>query len=143
MSSEPLQSRPTSNLLFTEANAADSERFLADASARLAQSLDVLATVRTLSELAVESFADGCRITMLDEAAQSRGDYPFVHVALSSRSPEHEALAREIQDRYPLAPDAPAGFPYGGGGSARTGEVTGTFCGTRQRTFPQRGVKRE
>jgi PAS domain S-box-containing protein len=112
MSSEPLQSRPTSNLVFTEANAADGERFLADASARLAQSLDVLATVRTLSELAVESFADGCRITMLDEAAQSRGDYPFVHVALSSRSPEHEALAREIQDRYPLAPDAPAGFPY-------------------------------
>jgi signal transduction histidine kinase/PAS domain-containing protein len=112
MSSEPLATSSTSPLSFTDGHSADGERFLADASARLAESLDVLATIRTLSELAVESFADGCRITLLDEAAQARGEYPFVHVAISSRSPEHEALAREIQQRHPTPTDAPIGFPH-------------------------------
>src|SRR3954469_13114404 len=88
------------------------ERFLADASARLAESLDVLATIRTLSELAVESFADGCRITLLDEAAKARGEYPFVHVAVFSRSAEHADLAREIQERFPYPADAPEAFPH-------------------------------
>ena len=54
---------PTSPLTLADGHTADGERFLADASARLAESLDALATIRTLSELAVESFADGCRIT--------------------------------------------------------------------------------
>src|SRR3954469_3108500 len=88
------------------------ERFLADASARLAESLDVLATIRTLSELAVESFADGCRITLLDGGAQARGEYPFVPVALTSRSPEYAAVAQEVQERFPLPPDAAYSFAY-------------------------------
>src|SRR5690242_9527040 len=61
----------TSPLSLTDGQSAAGERFLADASARLAESLDVLATIQTLSELAVESFADGCRITLLDEDAQA------------------------------------------------------------------------
>jgi len=102
---------PTSPLTLADGHAADGERFLADASARLAESLDVMATIRTLSELAVESFADGCRVTLLDEAAQERGEYPFVHVAIHGRSPKHEAIVREIHERYPFPADAPVGFP--------------------------------
>ena len=102
---------PTSPLTFAEGHAADGERFLADASARLAQSLDVLATIRTLGELATEAFADGYRITLLDERARERGAYPFVHVAIHSRLPEYEALARTTQQRFPSAVDAPIGFP--------------------------------
>ena len=73
MSSESSSIAIGSPLSFTDGHSADGEHFLADASARLAESLDVLATIRTLSELAVESFADGCRVTLLDEAAQSVG----------------------------------------------------------------------
>src|SRR5689334_11846617 len=101
-----------------DGGAGDGEHFLADASARLAESLDVLATIRTLSELAVESFADGCRITLLDEVAKARGDYPFVHVATSSRDPEYAALASELQARYPFPVDWPRSFPF----VIRTGE---------------------
>ena len=85
MSSESSTIASSSPLSFTDGNAADGERFLADASARLAESLDVYATIRTLSELAVESFADGCRITLVDEGARARGEYPYTHVAVFSR----------------------------------------------------------
>src|SRR5437764_4119771 len=118
MSSESHTSASTLPSAYTDGLSADGEHFLADASARLAESLDVYATIRTLSELAVESFADGCRITLLDEAAQARGDYPFVHVGVSSRSPEHESLARQIQEQYPIPADAPMAFPH----VIRTGE---------------------
>ena len=50
MSSESPTIASASPLSFTDGNSADGERFLADASARLAESLDVLATIRTLSE---------------------------------------------------------------------------------------------
>ena len=127
MSSESPTIASASPLSFTDGNSADGERFLADASARLAESLDVLATIRTLSELAIESFADGCRVTLLDEEAQARGEYPFVHVALTSRSPAYVALAREIQDRFPLPPNATYSFAY----AIRTGRSllvpTGAF----------------
>src|SRR4051794_33853646 len=112
MSSEPRLTSSRSPSAFSEGHLTEGEPLLADASVRLAQSLDVIATIRTLSELAVESFADGCRITLLDEVAQARGDYPFAHVAVTSRSADYAALAREIQERYPLAPDAPSGFPF-------------------------------
>jgi PAS domain S-box-containing protein len=86
------------------------EHFLAEASARLAASLDVEATLRTLGALAVETLADGCRVTLLDDAAAARGEYPFQHVGVASRDPARAALANEIQRRFPLPPDAPAGF---------------------------------
>jgi PAS domain S-box-containing protein len=88
-----------------------SERFLLEAGARLAQSLDADATVRTLGRLAVETLADGCLVTLLDDAAAARGAYPFVHVDVASRVPGRAALVREIERRYPLPPDAPSGFP--------------------------------
>ncbi|HEX7980203.1 MAG TPA: GAF domain-containing protein, partial [Gemmatimonadaceae bacterium] len=111
MSSEPSTIAISSPLSFTDGRSADGEHFLADASARLAESLDVYATIHTLSELAVESFADGCRITLVDEAAQARGEYPFVHVGVHGRSPKHEALACELQELYPFPADASVGFP--------------------------------
>jgi signal transduction histidine kinase len=111
MSSESSTIATPLPLSFIDGQSADGEHFLADASARLAESLDVFATIHTLSHLAVESFADGCRITLVDEAAQARGDYPFVHVAVHGRSPEHEALAIELQKRYPFPADSPVGFP--------------------------------
>jgi PAS domain S-box-containing protein len=111
MSSESSTISSASPLSFTDGHSADGERFLADASARLAESLDVLATIRTLSELAVESFADGCRVTLVDDDAKARGEYPYTHVAVVSRHPEYAALAREIQTRYPTPVNASMGFP--------------------------------
>ena len=44
----------------------------------------------------VASFADGCRVTLVDEGARMRGEYPYTHVAVFSRHPEYAALACEV-----------------------------------------------
>jgi PAS domain S-box-containing protein len=99
-----------------EAEAA--EHFLADASARLAQSLDADTTVRALAELAVGTLADGCLVTMRDEAGERAGGCPYQHVAVASRVPGRGQLVMEIERRFPLAVDSPSGYPR----AIRTGE---------------------
>src|SRR5438477_178009 len=75
MSSESHTSASTFPPPYTDGLSADGEHFLADASARLAESLDVYATIRTLSELAVESFADGCAITLVRHGPGERPSF--------------------------------------------------------------------
>ncbi len=85
-------------------------RYLADASAALATSLDYEATLRRVADLAVPAFADWCAIDLLEEGS-------FRRVAVSHVDPAKVALAQELWERYPPQMDAPTGAP----GVARTG----------------------
>jgi PAS domain S-box-containing protein len=77
-------------------------RFLADASAELASSLDYETTLARVAELAVPWFADWCSIQLAED-----GDLRTLVVAHAD--PEKVSLARELQRRYPADPDAPRG----------------------------------
>ena len=76
--------------------------FLAEASGRLAASLDLEATLRTVAELAVPALADWCFIALLE-----RGRVRPVVVAHVNR--EMVQLAHEALERYPIDFDAPVG----------------------------------
>ncbi|MFL5581452.1 MAG: GAF domain-containing protein, partial [Gemmatimonadaceae bacterium] len=85
--------------------------FLADASARLAQSLDVEATLQSVAELAVPALADWCFVEVL-EGGKVRP------AAVAHRDPLMVQLGREIMARWPIDLDA----PFGTGKVLRTGE---------------------
>jgi PAS domain S-box-containing protein len=85
--------------------------FLAEASARLALSLDVESTLRTIAELAVPALADWCFVEMLERGRVRP-------VAIRHRDPEMVQLAHEVLSRYPIDLDA----PYGTGKVLRLGE---------------------
>ncbi|HEY0443234.1 MAG TPA: PAS domain S-box protein [Candidatus Limnocylindrales bacterium] len=97
----------------TEARMAqDRQRFLADASALLASSLDYDATIQRLAELAVPGIADWCAIDLV-QADGTLGRPAIAHV-----DPGKVELARELRQRFPSPPDAPTGTPH----VIRTGE---------------------
>jgi PAS domain S-box-containing protein len=92
-------------------------RFLADASAALAQTLDIDATLAMIAEFAIADLADGSLVTLTE--AQTPGHVvpglkpvAFRQVAVASRDPTKAALVREIDQRFPLPPDAPSGYPH-------------------------------
>ena len=86
--------------------------FLADASQRLASSLDLLNSLANLAEFAVPEFADGCIIHLTAEQ-----DAPVV-VAAAHEDPEQLERWRELQRRYPPSPLD----EHGAGSVLRTGE---------------------
>ncbi|GAC1315618.1 MAG: hypothetical protein NVSMB2_07580 [Chloroflexota bacterium] len=69
--------------------------FLADASKQLARSLDYDATLQAIARSTVPELADWCSVTLLKE------DGSIQQVALAHLNAEHEALARELNERYP------------------------------------------
>jgi GAF domain-containing protein len=77
-------------------------RFLADASAELAGSLDYKTTLSRVAELAVPGFADWCSVQLLD-------DGELRTIAVAHVDPEKVALALDLQRRYPADRDAPQG----------------------------------
>jgi PAS domain S-box-containing protein len=85
--------------------------FLAEASARLAESLDVEATLQTIAELAVPVLADWCFIEALEQGRVRPA-------AVAHVNPDMVRLAREVLARYPIDLDA----PFGTGKVLRTGE---------------------
>ncbi|HEX7119529.1 MAG TPA: ATP-binding protein [Longimicrobiales bacterium] len=86
-------------------------RFLADASAALAGSLDYEETLRRVAELAVPEIADGCAVDLVDEDGTIR------RVAMAHRDPELRRLL-DAHVRYsPRRLDSPTGV----GAVARTG----------------------
>ncbi|MGI8689273.1 MAG: ATP-binding protein [Thermomicrobiales bacterium] len=87
-------------------------RFLADASATLAESLDYETTLQRVARLAVPRVADWCSV----EIADADGMPQFL--ALAHVDPEKIALAHEHRRRYPADPDA----PYGAAAAIRTGQ---------------------
>jgi signal transduction histidine kinase len=85
--------------------------FLAAASARLAGSLDVEATLGTIAELAVPALADWCFVEVLENGVVRQA-------AVAHSRPEMVRFARELISRFPI--DLNAG--YGTGKVLRTGE---------------------
>ncbi len=83
--------------------AADAERFLAEAGALLGASLDDEATLAHLAALAVPRLADWCVVHLVDDAGTLRP------LAMAHADPTKAPLAAALQQRYPPAPDAPAG----------------------------------
>jgi len=89
-----------------------SQRFLSQASAALAASLDVQTTLHTVAALAVPALADWCVLDMLQP------DGRLETMALAHVDPKKVTLGWELVRRYPLNPDA----PYGTGHVIRTGQ---------------------
>ena len=87
-------------------------RLLADAGARLADSLDLPATLAAIAEVTVPDFADWCFVEMLCP------DGSIERVLIEHRDPSRRGFIEEYDRRYPLDPDAPIGSPA----VVRTGE---------------------
>jgi signal transduction histidine kinase/GAF domain-containing protein len=77
-------------------------QFLAGASHALASSLDPEQTMAELARLVVPQLADWCVIHLLE-------DDRLVPVALANADPDKAAAGREVQERFPVDMDAPAG----------------------------------
>ena len=77
-------------------------RFLAEASAELASSLDYESTLRNIAWLAVPGIADWCSI-------QLEQDGVLRQLAVAHRDPVKIALAEEFQERYPTDPESDTG----------------------------------
>ncbi|HEX8456258.1 MAG TPA: ATP-binding protein [Pyrinomonadaceae bacterium] len=76
--------------------AAETERFLGDATTMLASSLDYELTLESLARLAVPYVADFCLVHMLEEEGAIR------RMIVAHQNPEREAAWRDMQGRFPL-----------------------------------------
>ncbi len=82
----------------------ESLRFLTEASALLAGSLDYETTLQQVTRLAVPAIADWCAVEMVDGDA-------FRPVAVAHVDPEKVQLAHEVRQRYPPDPAEKSGIP--------------------------------
>lgn len=80
------------------------EKFLAEATATLASSLDYETTLKTIAQLAVPHFADWCSVDILNE------DKTLNRLAIAHVDPEKIEWAQEIDRRYPPDPAQPRGI---------------------------------
>jgi len=80
------------------------QRFLADASRELAESLDYQATLDKIARLAVPAIADWCVVDLRDGGSLRR-------VSVAHADPAKEDLARQLEERYPTDPEAGVGVP--------------------------------
>ncbi len=83
--------------------AVQTARFLADASAALAELVDFDATLQRVSSLAVPSFADWATVDLVEADGSLR------RVSVSHVAPAKVQLAHEVHRRFPPDPDAPQG----------------------------------
>jgi PAS domain S-box-containing protein len=83
--------------------AADSARFLSEASAALATVVDYESTLQRVAGLAVPHFADWSAVDAAGEGGALR------RLAVAHREPAKVRLAQELHDRYPPDPAAPTG----------------------------------
>jgi len=83
--------------------AAERQRFLADATALLASSLDYETTIDRLAQLAVPRIADWCAIDLVG------ADGELERPAIAHVDPARVQLARDLRERYPSDRDAPTG----------------------------------
>lgn len=78
-------------------------RFLADAAAVLAGSLDYETTLQQVAELAIPNFADLCIVELADQDGQ------LMPVAMDHRDPLKVDIMRTLREEYPSDPQAPRG----------------------------------
>jgi GAF domain-containing protein len=88
--------------LETVADQHEKLRFLAEASAELASSLDYESTLRNIAWLAVPGIADWCSI-------QLEQDGTLRQLAVAHRDPDKIALAEQFQELYPTDPSSDSG----------------------------------
>jgi PAS domain S-box-containing protein len=94
----------TTQLYEHQAKTSEDRRFLAEASAILASSLDYETTLTNVAALAVPRFADWCAIDMVDDEGSIR------RLTVAHADPEKVRWADELARRYPPPdPDAPYG----------------------------------
>ncbi|MBE2315563.1 SpoIIE family protein phosphatase [Solirubrobacter sp. CPCC 204708] len=93
------------------------QRFLAQAGALLASSLDYEQTLNRIARLAVPRLADWCNVTM--PSGEHLRSVALVHV-----DPEMLELAHEYQERYPARLDAPGAVAVLNGTSLRVNDIT-------------------
>ncbi|MDQ1585094.1 MAG: hypothetical protein QOH80_459, partial [Actinomycetota bacterium] len=105
------QALQRANALAEARVAGDKLSFLAEASAELARSLDYRVTLGNVARLIVPRLADWCSIQIIDGGQ-------LVTVAVAHTDPAMVELASELQERYPVDPNAPTGAPN----VIRTGE---------------------
>ncbi|HEV2761519.1 MAG TPA: ATP-binding protein, partial [Pyrinomonadaceae bacterium] len=80
-------------------------RFLAEAEAVLASSLDFERTLESVARLAVPTLADFCLVDMVGDAGQIR------RMVVAHSDPSKEERWREMQRRFPVSPDDPHSVP--------------------------------
>ena len=79
------------------------QRLLADASTLLASTLDYQETLQSLAGLTIGELADWCMVHVVEP------DGRIELVAVAHADPERVRLARRLDERYPVAGDAPVG----------------------------------
>jgi PAS domain S-box-containing protein len=84
-------------------HAQQTTRFLADASATLAELTDYESTLQRVASLAVPHFADWCAVDMADADGSLR------RLAVTHSDPAKVQLVHELYRRYPLQPTDPNG----------------------------------
>jgi PAS domain S-box-containing protein len=88
------------------------QRFLSEASAVLASSLDYQTTLERVAQLTVPELADWCTVHMIEE------DGAIEQIAVAHIDPAKLEWAYQIRDKYPLNPDDPRAAAY----TLRTGQ---------------------
>jgi PAS domain S-box-containing protein len=90
----------------TERRRADeAQRFLAEAGAVIASSLDYEATLASVARMAVPTLADWCTVDVYDE------NHTLRRLAVAHVDPRKVEWAHELQQRYPPDMDSPHGVP--------------------------------
>lgn len=84
----------------------EQQRFLAEASKALAESLDQDLALKTIARFAVPHIADWCVIEIAEQGRRPAEPLVVAHV-----DPAKVEAVRELRRRYPPAPDAPRGVP--------------------------------
>jgi PAS domain S-box-containing protein len=83
-------------------------RFLSEASAVLAQSLNIDETLRTLANTVVPAFADWCAVHVTEGAPGVGAEVR--KVATAHWDPKKVELARELEEKYPADPNTRGGL---------------------------------
>ena len=79
------------------------QRFLAEISTRLVESLDYESTLLRLAKMMIESIADGCAIDIADHDGTLR------RICVVAREAQKARLVEELEARFPTPMDSPAG----------------------------------
>jgi len=88
------------------------QRFLSEASAVLASSLDYQTTLERVAQLTVPELADWCTVHIIEE------DGSIEQIAVAHIDPAKLQWAHQIRDKYPMNPDDPRGAAF----TLRTGQ---------------------
>ncbi len=98
--------------------AEETQRFLSEATAVLADSLELAATFERIARLAVPRLADWCSVVLRE------GDQSLRQVAVAHVDPSKLEVVREMGRRYPPDPES----PFGVGAAIRTGSPEVGSC---------------